>query len=321
MLAGHHQRAEYAKNWCSMPKARSITTNSAAIIRLIQNNLAHQYRPDAILKELLQNADDARANSFRVGLLPDPIAGVTHELLKGPLLFAVNDAELTEKDALALCEFGINFKSSDPASIGRFGLGLKSVFHLCEAFFFLSSTAFRRDDPDGLYANLANPWGGVADHPDWDEVSREDLDAIRRAVNLPVELAESGHWFCLALPLRLTGHVRTHGFLDDKYGETLDDIRTVVSEEQLTQWCLALPLLQSLRSVEILGGFRLTLPASAGRSRFREWAQAVDAWGGSRRTGRARSFSVVVPSDTSCLNAGMTPFGPPCSLTRSGRSR
>jgi hypothetical protein len=60
-------------------------------------------------------------------------------------LFVVNDGEFTAKDSRAIVSYGFNYKSSDGNSIGKYGLGMKGVFHLCEAVFLLSST--KSDDP------------------------------------------------------------------------------------------------------------------------------------------------------------------------------
>lgn len=47
--------------------------------------------------------------------------------------------------------FGINTKAGDDAAIGKFGLGMKSVFHLCEAF----HVAY---DGSEIHKRILNPW-------------------------------------------------------------------------------------------------------------------------------------------------------------------
>ncbi len=67
-------------------------------------------------------------------------------------------------------------------AIGKFGLGLKSVFHLCEAFFYVA--------PQLEYGKFAgydifNPWAtnGIDDyHENWDKFSKQDRDAILKKI-------------------------------------------------------------------------------------------------------------------------------------------
>src|SRR5262245_58268754 len=124
-----------------MPNARSTEVDSLGVINLIGSNLLNNYPSGSILKELLQNADDAGARKVAIGWTPGPATEPKHELLQGPALFVANDGKFTANDAHAICRFGQNYKFGEKAVIGKFGLGLKSVFHLCEAFFYLSSTA------------------------------------------------------------------------------------------------------------------------------------------------------------------------------------
>jgi hypothetical protein len=60
-------------------------------------------------------------------------------LLGGAALFAVNDGPFQPSDARNITRLGSNSKAGEATAAGRFGLGLKSVFHLCEAFFYLAS--------------------------------------------------------------------------------------------------------------------------------------------------------------------------------------
>src|SRR5689334_13316404 len=117
-----------------MPNARGLETNPLALIQHLQHNLIDRYPRSSIVKELLQNAEDARASVFHLGWTPG-LTAAGHPLLRGPALFTVNDGPFSERDATAICQFGLNYKAADRTAIGKFGLGLKSVFHLCEAFF------------------------------------------------------------------------------------------------------------------------------------------------------------------------------------------
>ena len=74
----------------------------------------------------------------------------------------------------------MNYKAADRTSIGKFGLGLKSVFHLCEAFFYLSSTLPGEGETAELFNSVVNPWLGTPHHRDWNEFSAADQDLVRR---------------------------------------------------------------------------------------------------------------------------------------------
>lgn len=172
----------------------------------IQRILRDQYVTASILKELVQNADDAGARRLHLGLVPGQIEA-THPLLRSPAIVALNDGQFTAKDAKAIRCLGVGSKGSDRQAIGRFGLGLKSVFHLCEAFFYAASP--NQEASEGqLTVNFINPWSGAEIHDDWDDTA-EAFGDIRRM------LGQWSHgldrWFCLWLPLREPSH------LDGKY--------------------------------------------------------------------------------------------------------
>jgi hypothetical protein len=93
-----------------------------------------------IAKELIQNAEDAGASYIHLGWHPGLATHENvHPLLKVPALCMVNDGPFEEKHREAICRLGLGTKAGDKQAIGRFGLGLKSVFHLSEAFFFMAS--------------------------------------------------------------------------------------------------------------------------------------------------------------------------------------
>ena len=126
-----------------------------AVVSLIKSNLQDRYESGyPILKELLQNADDARSRRFRLDARSGwPDAG--NPLLQGPGLLIVNDGTLTDDDRCGLLSFGESVKAADRAAIGKFGLGQKAVFHLCDAFVV---HAVGVDEP---FTRVVNPYLGV----------------------------------------------------------------------------------------------------------------------------------------------------------------
>ena len=76
------------------------------LINLIADNLRDRY-PDSfsILKELLQNADDAGAKEVHIGLSAG-LPRTKHPLLQGPALFLLNDGPFSRRNYEAIQSFG-----------------------------------------------------------------------------------------------------------------------------------------------------------------------------------------------------------------------
>ena len=65
--------------------------SAESIIIGIRNNLEFWYKSDyAVIKELIQNADDARATRLELGWSRG-LKGADHPLLRGPAVFVLND--------------------------------------------------------------------------------------------------------------------------------------------------------------------------------------------------------------------------------------
>lgn len=102
----------------------------------IRDLVEHQYLADAFVREILQNADDAKATRLVFALDPNGIDGAKNPLLRGPLLWIANDGALKAEDEMALHRSTGGNKGTDETKVGRFGLGLKSIFHWCETFLY-----------------------------------------------------------------------------------------------------------------------------------------------------------------------------------------
>ena len=174
-------------------------------VNLIADNLRDRYESGfPILKELIQNADDAKARTFIFGTHPG-FPDASNPLLKGSGLWCFNDGEFKKSDEEALRSFGINSKAGDASTIGKFGLGMKSVFHLCEAMFYV---AF--DGIDVRREGLA-PWkqGDRMPHPEWDGISRADWQHITKLGDRMAATEGTSSWFLLWIPLRSRKHLKT----------------------------------------------------------------------------------------------------------------
>lgn len=105
-----------------------------------------------ILKELVQNADDAGATSIELlfdwrvhpdDRLPDP----RMKVLMGPSVLAFNDAEFTADDFENIQEIGFGGKLESPTKTGRFGVGFNAVYNVTDWPHFISGNRIAFFDP------------------------------------------------------------------------------------------------------------------------------------------------------------------------------
>ena len=113
------------------------------IINNIKTLLKERYKQGfPIIKEIIQNANDGQAKTLKFGISRGLIGTadnpVVHPLLKTPALFFLNDGVFKISDREAISCFGIDANAGDKGKIGKFGLGQKSIFHFCEAFFYIA---------------------------------------------------------------------------------------------------------------------------------------------------------------------------------------
>ena len=115
-----------------------------------------------LLKELLQNAEDAKATKVYVILdcRTHGSKGVFSEnwkKLQGPALLVWNDSVFSEEDLLGIQRLGLGSKKYDSETIGRYGIGFNVVYHLtdCPSFITGGETLCVLD-PHCKYVNEAN---------------------------------------------------------------------------------------------------------------------------------------------------------------------
>lgn len=180
----------------------------SSIINLIADNLRDRYDSGfPVIKELIQNADDSQATRIVFGQhrgFPDETG---HPLTTGPALWFFNNGQFKPDDREAIRSFGINSKAGDASTIGKFGLGMKSVFHLGEAFLYLGLPG-----SGDVVREIINPWDNKRPnhlHSDWNDVPDAAWQVLEQQAKA---LKQSGDvsGFFLWLPLR------THALLDGK---------------------------------------------------------------------------------------------------------
>jgi hypothetical protein len=228
--------------------------NPLQFVNLIRDNLSDRYLSGfPVLKELIQNTDDAKATHLDFGLVPG-IPDADHPLLGGSGLFLINNGEFRESDARGIRSFGLNSKAADNSSIGKFGLGMKSVFHFCEAFFFLAH------DGEKEYREILNPWSGpdpeTSLHSDWDRFSEADARRIRERLTNVLEAGkQSPASFVLWLPLRMRTHlmqsngVEGGAIVSEFVGDDSSHLDFLLYPDLPAHFAQLLPLLGYLREI------------------------------------------------------------------------
>ncbi len=159
-------------------EADSYITN---YIRSINNQLTEVYKYDdgfTVLKELIQNANDASSEEVRVYLFSG-IPNARHPLLRRRAILVYDDGDFTPENEEAIIEIGTDNKLHDPTKIGKYGLGMKSIFHICDMFFYVIN---------GQKVKALNPWGKDKEnrHEDWKRVYKSDMDLVLDSI--PTEL-------------------------------------------------------------------------------------------------------------------------------------
>jgi sacsin len=117
-----------------------------APITTVRNTLK-QYTIKQFLLEFLANADDAKATEFNVAINLTTVHQAQNlrvlspdmaYLCKLPSLVVHNNAEFTPQDFKGICSTSVGGKEGRPDTIGEFGQGVLTMFHLtdvcCDCF-------------------------------------------------------------------------------------------------------------------------------------------------------------------------------------------
>ena len=120
-----------------------------------------------LLKELLQNADDAQATE--ICFIKDPrnhpkerLFETCWEPLQGPALCVYNNKPFTNADIEGIQNLGEGSKENDPNKTGQYGVGFNAVYHLTDVPSFMSQGEEIGEvlcvfDPNCQYVPDANP--------------------------------------------------------------------------------------------------------------------------------------------------------------------
>ena len=179
-------------------------------IKAIQTLLEDVYKDAGdgrtLFRELVQNADDAEARRLRLTVLERGWPDAHNSLLRGPALLVANDGPFPDKDRDALHKAIGGSKEEDASKIGTFGIGLKSVFHICEAFLYIGA------EKSAWRAGVLNPWTGTGEngdsdplHPDWNAIDESEVERLRSVTTELLRPTSDG--LLLWIPLRRPKHL------------------------------------------------------------------------------------------------------------------
>lgn len=226
-----------------------------ADINELSRNLTDRYKLRdgfPIFKELVQNADDANAELLRISW-HQGFPQSSHRLLAGPGMLVLNDGATCHQDIFNIRRLGMNYKAGERGAIGKFGLGLKSIFHLCEAFFYLAYDP-NSDDPEVAQEPkvfIYNPWNGGSDenrfHSEWDLIHPEHVASLGQAV---APLRPKGRFFALWVPLRQHCHA-SDPIIRQFFGEKNNARAGYLPNHLIDRIARVLPMLSSLKRVEV----------------------------------------------------------------------
>jgi sacsin len=114
------------------------------LTRRIQNIIRDYPFDETVLKELLQNADDAKATKMYIILDrrthgKNSVISEEWQKLQGPALLVWNDSVFTEKDLEGIQQLGLGSKRSEAETIGQYGIGFNVVYHLTDCPSFITN--------------------------------------------------------------------------------------------------------------------------------------------------------------------------------------
>ena len=217
------------------------------LTRRIQNIIRDYPFDMTILKELLQNADDAKATKMHVILdmrkhSEEHLLSENWSELQGPALLVWNDSVFTEADLKGIQRLGLGSKRSDSETIGQYGIGFNAVYHLTDCPSFLTGgDTLCILDPHMKYVPEATMRHPGTMYSQLDDSFWNTFDGMKPAYlrddikNRPKELL-GGTLF--RFPLRHTWkHVRTSEIVKDLSGKA--DDRVITAEklcDLLEEW-------------------------------------------------------------------------------------
>jgi sacsin len=264
-----------------------------------------------IIKEFLQNADDARASYLHVVM--DRRTHAAHDLpneryaaLCGPAHLFANDATFSDQDFSGIQEIGQSVKQNAPGKIGKFGLGFNAAYNVTDFPTFLSRERLFVFDPHFSIVDNTTGVPGI-EYMLTPELWAKHFDLLNPFVAGGLECRTTEHPATIfRLPIRSSARASVSEISDEPFtGEDFDDILRHLRDS-------ASDLLLFLQNVHSL---RVTVIDEHGDA---QTVLRVDTTNSDEvRTGRdaVRQWLVGAEDVASILKALQTPGSRPLSAT------
>ena len=211
-------------------------------------NILESYTCDeTVLKELLQNADDAQATKLYFILderkhgtqrIPSP----EWKDLQGPALLIWNDQGFSEEDLVGIQKLGLGSKRTKADSIGQYGIGFNVVYHLTDCpSLFTNGHTLCIFDPHCCYMPGASEMrpGRRLDQVDenfWENMSDLKGANLRDKIDgCPSEIQRGGSLF--RFPLRSTPElIKKSRLIDEESKRNMQPMSSWKFILQLKEW-------------------------------------------------------------------------------------
>ncbi|XP_032365245.1 sacsin isoform X1 [Etheostoma spectabile] len=139
----HKALERYASNVCFTTLGSEFGQKEKLTSRI--KSILNAYPSEKeMLKELLQNADDAKATE--IYFVFDPRTHPTDRIfddkwipMQGPALCVYNNQPFTEDDVRGIQNLGRGTKEANPGKTGQYGIGFNSVYHITDCPSFISN--------------------------------------------------------------------------------------------------------------------------------------------------------------------------------------
>ncbi|KAJ7629420.1 hypothetical protein DFH06DRAFT_1338309 [Mycena polygramma] len=183
-------------------------------------NVLKQYSEQQICNEFLANACDANATKF--GILVDERPGPVERLLSPamapfqscPSLLFYNSGVFGPKDFEGICKTGLGGKESSSSTIGQYGLGALSMFHLTEMAMIVSGGHVLFLDPSKTHLPIQ---GRASLLLPLDQIKRwypDHLQCIDGCFDFHLTGASHYSGTIFRLPLRNSSHLNAQSILN-----------------------------------------------------------------------------------------------------------
>ena len=210
------------------------------------------YPEDSLLKEAIQNADDAGATRFCVVLdrRNHSTSSLNDELtaLQGPALVTYNDSVFTDKDIDSIQNVGGSRKTEGGAQTGKFGLGFNSSYHVTEVPMILTRGYLMQFDPSQRFLGNGEP-GDVYDFGDDPTLVQQHADTFAPFRIFDCEPPTPFQGTIFRLPLR-TPELAKASQINNRPFEPTDAMK--VLEQFISDLPGVMLFLQSVHTIEVL---------------------------------------------------------------------